>query len=145
MEKNMRIRVNAKKCRDCHACMVGCSVYHENECNEDMSRVQVRKNMEEFVFDIKVCRQCKKPQCMSACPEDAIYKDEKGVVHIDYDKCTNCGACLEACPFDSLFYSRSADTYIKCDLCEGRQEGPLCVQLCPVGALTAAAVKPREK
>ena len=145
MTENIRIRVNSKKCRGCHACMVGCSLIHEKECNEDLSRIRVEKDMARFVFDIKICKQCKNPKCMAACPEKAIYKDEKGIVHIDDDKCKRHGACLEACPFDALFYSSEADRYIKCDLCEGRDEGPLCVQLCPVGALTIVTVKNVEE
>jgi carbon-monoxide dehydrogenase iron sulfur subunit len=145
MTHSIRIRVNSKKCRDCHACMVGCSVFHENECNEDLSRVRIEKDMERFVFDIKICKQCKNPKCMAACPEGAIYKDDRGIVHIIDEKCTRCGACLEACPFDALFFSKAANRYIKCDLCESRSEGPLCAQLCPVGALTVVTVKNAEE
>lgn len=145
MWKNIRIRVNAKACRDCHACMVGCSVFHENECNEDLARVRVEKDMERFVFTIKLCKQCRNPKCKAACPVEAIYQDEKDVVHIYHEKCTRCGACLKACPFDALFFSNGANKYIKCDLCEGREEGPLCVQLCPVGALTLITVKAAEE
>ena len=145
MGKNVRIRVREKSCRDCHACMVGCSVYHEKECNEDLSRVRVEKDMERFVFEIKICKQCKKPKCLAACPEDAIYADDKGVVHIVDEKCIRCGACAEACPFDAIFFSEVANRYIKCDLCNGREEGPLCVQLCPVEALRIVEVTTSEE
>jgi Fe-S-cluster-containing hydrogenase component 2 len=32
------------------------------------------------------------------------------------------------------------DRYLKCDLCTGRDGGPLCVEMCPVGALYLAPV-----
>ena len=41
------------------------------------------------------CIGCKK--CEKTCPNGAITVDEF-CAHIDYSKCTNCGACKEACP-----------------------------------------------
>ncbi len=35
--------------------------------------------------------------CVKTCEYDAI-KVENNVAHIDYDKCTRCGACAEKCP-----------------------------------------------
>lgn len=41
------------------------------------------------------CIACK--LCEKACEFDAI-KVENNIAHIDYEKCTNCGACAEKCP-----------------------------------------------
>ena len=41
------------------------------------------------------CIGCKK--CEKTCPNGAITVDNF-CAHIDYSKCTNCGACKEACP-----------------------------------------------
>mgnify|MGYP000458464715 CR=1 FL=1 len=41
------------------------------------------------------CIGCKK--CEKTCPNGAITVTDF-CAHIDYDKCTNCGACKEACP-----------------------------------------------
>ena len=41
------------------------------------------------------CIGCKK--CEKTCPSGAITVTDF-CAHIDYDKCTNCGACKEACP-----------------------------------------------
>jgi len=141
MDKKSRVRAREKLCRDCEACIMGCSVYHENECNAELSRVTVEKDMERFEFHIRICRQCKNPKCIAACPEEAMYMDENSIVHIIDDKCTRCGQCNEACPFEAIFYNKEKDRYIKCDMCTGRSEGPLCVELCPVGALTIITIK----
>jgi 2-oxoacid:acceptor oxidoreductase delta subunit (pyruvate/2-ketoisovalerate family) len=36
--------------------------------------------------------------CWIFCPEPAIYKNELGVVEIDYMHCKGCGICAEECP-----------------------------------------------
>ena len=41
------------------------------------------------------CIGCKK--CEKTCPNGAITVDNF-CAHIDYSKCTNCGACKEVCP-----------------------------------------------
>ena len=35
--------------------------------------------------------------CTKVCPSGAITID-RFLAHIDYEKCTNCGACVEKCP-----------------------------------------------
>jgi Fe-S-cluster-containing hydrogenase component 2 len=73
---------------------------------------------------------------MAECPNQAIRRDERGIVTIFHDECLQCGACMEACPYDAIFYNEALGRYLMCDLCGGREKGPLCVELCPVGALT---------
>jgi anaerobic dimethyl sulfoxide reductase subunit B (iron-sulfur subunit) len=110
-----------------------------------MARLRVEKDMSRFEFTITICRQCKNPKCLAACPEDAMRLDDRGVVIINDGKCTRCGKCMEACPFDALFYNKTENRYLKCDLCAERNNGPLCVELCPVGALRAIEVKTEKK
>ena len=45
-----------------------------------------------------MCRLCSLC-CVAACPTEASYITEEGVVLIDYDKCIGCGACVGACPY----------------------------------------------
>jgi Fe-S-cluster-containing hydrogenase component 2 len=130
-----RIVTNKKVCRDCQACVLGCSIYHEKESNVQLARLKIIKDMARYEFDISICKHCKNPKCMKECPSDAMYLDERGVVIIIDEKCTRCGACQENCPFDAIYYNSQKNQYIKCDLCVGRENGPLCVELCPVGAL----------
>ena len=65
-----------------------------------------------------------------------------GMVIILDDVCDRCGACAADCPYDAIFYNEAQDRYIKCELCAGREEGPLCVELCPVEALTLGEAEP---
>jgi len=61
------------------------------------------------------------------------------------ENCTQCGNCVDACPYQAIFYNEALDKYFKCDMCAGRAEGPLCVALCPVGALTLVNAQQREE
>ena len=130
-----KIRVDVRLCRDCQTCTLACSLYHEGECNLGLARLRVTKDMARYAFDVLMCRHCDVPDCMLACPADAMLVDDRGVVIISHDNCTRCGACAVGCPHDAIFYDEVTDRYLKCDLCTGREEGPLCVELCPVGAL----------
>ncbi|MGD6729979.1 MAG: monomeric [FeFe] hydrogenase [Pleomorphochaeta sp.] len=40
--------------------------------------------------------------CEGSCPVDAIKKNEKGFVEIDYKKCISCGKCSRSCPFGAI-------------------------------------------
>jgi Fe-S-cluster-containing hydrogenase component 2 len=78
-----------------------------------LARLVVTKDMARYEFDIVVCKHCDEPDCM-----------------------------LAACPHDAIFYNEPQDRYLKCDLCAGREQGPLCVEMCPVQALTLVAAEP---
>ena len=136
MTEVAKVCVNENECRDCQACVLACSLYHEGKCNPELSRVRVSKDMEKYEFQIRICKHCDPPPCYEACPCDAMHIDDRGVITIDDDTCTRCGFCAEACPYDAIFYNENDDRYLKCDLCAGREAGPLCAELCPVGALT---------
>jgi Fe-S-cluster-containing dehydrogenase component len=86
-----------------------------------------------------LCKQCDYPDCIAACPNEAVRLDEHGVVILFEDECLQCGACAEACRYQSIFYNQKLGVYLKCDLCRGRRAGPVCVELCPVEALTLIA------
>jgi len=84
------------------------------------------------------CHHCKNPECLVDCPTGAIFRDTAGAVHIRDELCTGCGACAKACPWDNVrMAERPARGLVatKCDLCEGRADGPACVSACPVEAI----------
>lgn len=134
-------------CLECRECEVACSLYHEGECNPHLSRIHVI--FDDFVPRFPthdICQQCDKPECyyacISVCDKLAMYIDEKtGARVIDESKCTGCGACAEACPFmpkKLMIGCKEIDgrkIFFKCDLCKDRAEGPICVEVCPPGAL----------
>ena len=93
-----------------------------------------------------ICQQCERPECyyacISVCGDPAMYIDDKtGARVIDESKCSGCGACAESCPLmpnKRVMGYKEADggrVFFKCDLCKDRALGPICVEVCPPGAL----------
>jgi Fe-S-cluster-containing hydrogenase component 2 len=60
-----------------------------------------------------------------------------GSTYIDESECTGCGLCVDACPFDPprIRINTGKNVAFKCDLCRGREGGPICVEYCPFQAL----------
>jgi molybdopterin-containing oxidoreductase family iron-sulfur binding subunit len=97
--------IDLRKCVGCHACTVSCVA--ENKLPPG---VVYRPVLEEEIgtypnvsvkFLPKPCMQCDNPPCTDVCPVNATYKNDDGVVVVDYDQCIGCRACVTACPYAS--------------------------------------------
>jgi len=151
------IQVDGTRCLACRECEVICSLHHHGECNPALSAVQI--DADDFAIglpDIRVCRQCDWPACLYACAahweDPALAIDARtGARFINADKCRGCGDCARACPLtaEHPVISRARVNgrvrYIKCDLCYDRPEGPVCVAMCPGGALTYVPAEERRR
>jgi len=73
---------------------------------------------------------------MAACPFNAIESDAAGIVYIVEERCDSCGICQDSCSYDVIASHQEIAAYFKCDLCRERKEGPMCVEVCPTGALS---------
>lgn len=141
---------------ECRECEVACSLYHEGECRPHLSRINVE--FDDFLPrfpKVNICRQCDRPECYFACnslhKKPAIYIDTKtGARSIDETICNGCGACAKSCPWMpelKIIGHKTVGgrrTYYKCDLCKDRDNGPLCVEICPSGALVFIPAKERD-
>jgi Fe-S-cluster-containing hydrogenase component 2 len=130
-----RVVANGDLCRDCQACVLACSLHHEGQCHPGLARLRVDKDMARYRFAVRICRHCDDHPCLAACPTEALRLDSRGVVLLLDDECIRCGGCAAVCPHDAIFFHEAADRYVKCDLSADRPAGPLCVEICPVGAL----------
>jgi Fe-S-cluster-containing hydrogenase component 2 len=62
------------------------------------------------------------------------------------ERCIICGYCRDACPHEAISYHQERAVYLKCDLCRARVNGPVCVEVCPTGALSlTSAIREDEK
>lgn len=106
-----------------------------------------RENLEELPV-VAMCNHCEKAPCVRACPTQATFKREDGIVMMDYHRCIGCRFCMAACPFGSRsfnfrdprvaiydenpdFPTRTKGVVEKCDFCVERLavgKLPACVE-----------------
>ncbi|MDX1764628.1 MAG: 4Fe-4S dicluster domain-containing protein, partial [bacterium] len=105
------------------------------------------------------CQQCENPPCVRACPTQATWKEEDGIVVVDYNWCIGCRYCMAACPYGARRFNwgppkvqntelnpqthylgnrpRYKGVVEKCTFCVQRCRSgryPACVEICPVGS-----------
>jgi carbon-monoxide dehydrogenase iron sulfur subunit len=140
IRKSARIAFRAEACVGCGTCELMCTLYHEGAGGCELSRIRILRDPFEHEYQALICPQCLAPSCLAACLSagDAIRIDgATGARYVDEEACILCGECIEACPFEPprirMLDGRKA--VVKCDLCRGREAGPICVEYCPVEAL----------
>jgi Fe-S-cluster-containing dehydrogenase component len=154
--------VDLRKCVGCNACVVSCKSEHLSPTGIFNTRV-LDKEIGKFpkvirVFVPVLCNHCDEPTCMDVCPTKATYKQDNGVVNIDYEKCIGCAACVEHCPYhvrtlvkdNRCVYPDGKSVFekpvhnkipnnvaTKCDFCYHlleKGESPKCAEICPTSA-----------
>ncbi len=152
---NRFVMCNPDRCIGCYTCMAACY-----QSAKERGKVAKPRLILVHTFDGSMpnqCRQCEDAPCANVCPVGAL---EFGKDHIEIheEMCIGCKMCVMVCPFGairpvaesmpSVDYHYEPDinkllgvpigekvVAIKCDLCEGREGGPACVEVCPTKAL----------
>jgi ferredoxin len=67
----------------------------------------------------------------------ALHKTPKGVVAYDKSVCVGCRYCQVACPYDvpKFQWYEALPVIVKCEMCDHREGGPACADVCPRGAI----------
>jgi Fe-S-cluster-containing hydrogenase component 2 len=138
-----RIGHNSSQCAGCGVCGLMCSLYHEKETRVILSRSELVREPFEGAYALNVCRQCQAPSCYQSCPlkDSALCIDKTtGIKYINAEKCDGCGKCTQACPLKPARIKLNPDRKVafKCDLCRGREKGPICIEYCSQHALAIA-------
>ncbi|MEJ2166411.1 MAG: 4Fe-4S dicluster domain-containing protein [Desulfobacterales bacterium] len=129
MEKHLMAIPN--RCTGCNRCVYACSAAKEGMFLPAKARLKINNFPLEGYSVPSVCFQCPKPDCLEACPEQAIFRNQRGIVVVNVTKCDGCGDCVAACPYGMIEQYGSGKAF-KCDLCGGT---PACVSECHYGAL----------
>ena len=132
--------VNKDLCTGCQRCEINCTLVNDGVVSAHLSRVKLTRNLKSragqgmledgWIYYPETCRQCEDPWCGNACPQEAIYADDRGVKIVDEEKCIGCGACVQACPWTMPTVNPETNKASKCILCGA------CAAGCPTSALT---------
>ena len=109
-------------------CVNVCSMYYFKVISPSRSRVRAVRVEPGLDFPL-YCRNCEDPPCISACPEEALFRTSKGIVMVNNKKCAGHGDCVQACPYYAIRINPDTGKAIKCIQCGE------CVERCPVSAI----------
>ena len=144
--------INLFRCIGCNTCVNACKMQNSVPMGMHWNRV-LTEGCEVFdgaegtypnltrTYIPLACQHCENPACLRVCPTGATYKDDKGRVEIDYDKCIGCRMCEKTCKFDAIHVIDGVAKidYDKCKNCK------MCTKACPKGCIepvpTAEEVK----
>ncbi|MFH1651967.1 MAG: 4Fe-4S dicluster domain-containing protein [Chloroflexota bacterium] len=147
------------RCTGCGTCIVACKDWYDIPAGPAsriyVTGIEAGKFPDLFVaYLTSFCYHCAHPECVAACPENALVKrEEDGIVAVtDAAVCLGrdaCGMCRDACPYGiPQFRDEPEAKMVKCDLCLERwAEGkpPICVAACPTRALDAGPLDELKK
>ncbi len=160
----MGMAISLDRCTGCNTCAMACKMQNNvpmgmawnrivvEGCQSELEAQGVYPDLTRTYIPI-ACQHCENPACQKVCPTGATYKDDKGRVEIDYDKCIGCRMCMAACPYNARSFNweepkrdpdfnygdkdvpvRHKGVAEKCTLCKertDRDEDPMCVRSCP--------------
>jgi len=143
MSKRYGLVIDLERCIGCQTCRIACKVENGFEASSGIrvdtvggAHLDTPKgkypNLSMYYLPVP-CMHCGEPACLAACPMEAIYKRDDGVVLVDEEKCNGCESCIEACPYGVITYDSEKDVVRKCTLCCHRiDQGlkPFCVICC---------------
>jgi formate dehydrogenase beta subunit len=154
--RHIAMLYDTTKCIGCHACSNACRDWNNTtpepspdglyDAPEDLSgdTWTIIKAYQgeggEYSFVKHQCMHCVDPACTSACPVQALEKNDNGAVVYDAGRCIGCRYCMVACPFHipQFEWGEPFPRITKCTLCFDRLavgDGPRCAEYCPTGAL----------
>ncbi len=169
---------NISKCQGYMDCVNACVEENNQDRNSQMQYIRIHEHKngsinfedseDDYYHEVPAeghfymgtqCFHCENPPCVDVCPVKATWKEQDGIVVIDYDWCIGCRYCMAACPYDGRRFNwsapqvpeeeinlvqhylgnrlRSKGVMEKCTFCIQRSrngKNPACVEACPTGA-----------
>lgn len=144
-----KIVAKEEYCMGCRLCEIYCVVSHSPSKNIIKTFKSLEgKPVSAIVFETKEyisfalqCRHCEDAPCVAACLTGAMYKNDKGIVLHNKEKCVGCWMCIMVCPFGVIKPDlKTKKVASKCDFCIDKDK-PFCVENCPNEALVLIETK----
>jgi Fe-S-cluster-containing dehydrogenase component len=170
--------LNLSICVGCRKCAEACHIENNHDRATKNSYIRVlemskgsidmEKGRTDYVGPVPAkdkfympvqCQQCDHPPCVSVCPVEATWKEDDGIVVVDYNWCIGCRYCEAACPYHARRFNwqkpqvpkeeinpnqsylsnriRPQGVMEKCTFCLHRTRNgklPACLEACPTGA-----------
>jgi Fe-S-cluster-containing dehydrogenase component len=170
--------LNLSVCIGCRRCAEACHVENNHDRASHNSYIRVFE-MEQGSLDLAKgsasydhpvpqpgkyympvqCHHCDHAPCTKVCPVEATWKEQDGIVVVDYNWCIGCRYCEAACPYHARRFNwqkpeipaaeitreqgylsnrvRPQGVMEKCTFCLHRTRNgrlPACLEACPTGA-----------
>ena len=136
-----RLYINLDICSECPKCIIECSYFYHQDNNGITT-------LRELAAYATICRQCEEGSCVTACPQEALEKQEDKVLKRYNLRCVKCNSCAYACPFGTILPEFIPYALSQCDYCIDRSDDgkiPLCVTTCPYKAVRYGVFEPNEE
>lgn len=124
------------KCIGCLTCANVCAVANQDNHSIIKSAIKIRTTggMTSSYVAV-VCRGCKDPACMDACPAGALEPRPGGGVLLNEEKCFGCRRCVPVCTVGAVNFDKETQKPIICSHCG------VCTTFCPHDCLVMMDVE----
>ena len=131
----LAIGIDLHRCIGCNTCALACKMQNNvpdgmlwnrvltEGCDRFDSAEGTYPNLSRTYLPL-ACQHCENPACERVCPTGATYKDDKGRVEIDYDKCIGCRMCMSACPYNGVRSFNWEEPVFHMDYAMGSKDAP---------------------
>ena len=117
------------KCTGCRSCQLACAVEHSTGKNLFSAIMETPtpryrlfiEQADEQKIPI-TCRHCDTAPCLDACISGALYRDDRGMVLQQDERCVGCWTCLMVCPYGVVGRQKEGNIAVKCDRCPDLDE-----------------------
>ena len=111
--------IDLDKCFACQSCTAACRMENNTPVagpdqssrdrvilwNEVLNFTEGEYPDVTMTFIPRPCQHCDDPPCIKVCPVKATYKNEEGIVVVDYERCIGCRFCTVACPYQVRYFN----------------------------------------